>query len=233
MPRPRLRTEQVVEFRARLVAAALRLFAERGYGAVSLRGLGKSLGCSAAAPYRYFAGKRGIFSAVRAAGFDLLAKDQRSLLDDRSGAEEQLRRLARGYLEFARREPHAFRVMFELEGPHASATEEERSAETRAFDVLQGAARRAVAEGVLGGDPGTQAHVIWASLHGIASLHLSGKLLHGLPASALGESTMDALLAGSKPGRKAAVRPPRPKERRQSRRAPETGEPRGAEWKVW
>ena len=233
MPRPPLRSEHVAEFRARLVAAALRLFAGQGYEAVSLRRLGQALGCSAAAPYRYFAGKRGIFSAVRAAGFDRLADAQERLLDNEIGAEEQLRRLARGYIEFARREPHAFRVMFELEGPNAKTTEEERAAERRAFEVLQGAARRAVEEGVLWGDPAAQAHVLWASIHGIASLHLSGKLLLGVSASALVDSTMGALLAGAKPKREAAGRPPRQRERKQPRRAPEEGEPRGAEWRVW
>ena len=83
MARPALRSDEVAEFRSRLVTAALRLFATGGYEAVSLRSLGQALGCSAAAPYRYFAGKQDIFSAIRAAGFDRLAEAQGSLLDDR------------------------------------------------------------------------------------------------------------------------------------------------------
>ncbi len=118
--------------------------------------------------------------------------------------------------------------MFELEGPGAEATEEERAAERRAWSVHYEAVRRAVEEGVLMGDPTIQTELFWASIHGIASLYLSGKLSTGGTTDSLAESLMDSWLAPSR----AADRVPRRPPRRPARTPAKGGEP-AVEWRVW
>ena len=118
--------------------------------------------------------------------------------------------------------------MFEPEGPGAEATEEERAAERRAWSVLYEAVRRAVEEGVVAGDPTTQTQVFWASIHGLASLHLSGRLNLGRTTDSLVQSLMDGWLAPSRGGDKAARRP----SRRAARAQVKDGKP-AAGWRVW
>ena len=43
---------------------ALRLFAERGYDAVSVSEIADAVGCSAPALYKHFSGKRDLFDAI-------------------------------------------------------------------------------------------------------------------------------------------------------------------------
>ena len=67
MARPALRPDEIESFRARLCEAAMQMFADEGYDAVTLRALAEKLECSHALPYRYFADKREIFArGVRA-----------------------------------------------------------------------------------------------------------------------------------------------------------------------
>lgn len=70
--------------------------------------------------------------------------------------------------------------MFELKQPEASRTSELEDAEDRAWSPLRDSVAVAVDEDLLQGDPDELAHLFWAGVHGVASLHLAGKLRHGL-----------------------------------------------------
>ena len=75
-----LSSEEVTTFRARLCAAAERLFAQHGVENVGIRQLAQALGCSPMTPYRYFRDKDEIRAATRAAAFDRFAAALEALL---------------------------------------------------------------------------------------------------------------------------------------------------------
>ena len=54
----------------------------------------------------------------------------------------------------------------------------------------------AVDAGLLAGDAEQLAHLFWAALHGIVSLHLAGKLTHGLGLEELSEPMQRLVFAG-------------------------------------
>ncbi|MFI5315232.1 MAG: TetR/AcrR family transcriptional regulator [Myxococcota bacterium] len=198
MARPALRPEEIETFRTRLCETAMQMFADEGYRAVTLRALAEKLGCSHALPYRYFADKREIFAAVCGLGFERFADalDRAALgVDD---PEQRLRVLARAYFRFALREPHAYRIMFELRESPDAAPPQYRVKEIRSWQVLLESVELAVQAGVLAGDPETVAHVFWAGLHGLVSLQLAGKLGLGRAARDLLEPLMDALIDGNR-----------------------------------
>ncbi|MBC7978874.1 MAG: WHG domain-containing protein [Myxococcales bacterium] len=70
----------------------------------------------------------------------------------------------------------------------------------------------AVTRGVLAGDPNELAHIYWAGLHGLVSLHLAGKLRIGRSLDSLIGPVIDHLIAGAR-----VSRPTRPSPRRKSR----------------
>lgn len=195
MARPFLQEAQIEDFRERLCEAALRIFGERGYGSVTLRGLAGEIGCSHATPYRYFRDKAEIFAAVRARAFDRFTGFLEQRLEGAADAEQRVRRLARGYIEFALAQPHAFSVMFELEQPDAAAYPELRASEERSWRLLAETVRGAVDSGLIAGSINTLAHLFWAGIHGIVALHLAGKLTLGRSAAALVDPMTDALVA--------------------------------------
>jgi AcrR family transcriptional regulator len=174
-----LTQEDLDAFRARAVDVAMGLFAEEGYRAVSLRSLAKALGVSAMTPYRYFENKEELFSMVRAEAFRRFANAQRDAVNGVEDPEDALRLLGKAYVSFALDEPDAYHIMFEpLQSPAGTyaALEAEQA---RAFSYLHGAVR-ALADALgLEGDPLHRAHVLWAQVHGLVSLHLAGKLVMG------------------------------------------------------
>ncbi len=175
MPRPALRDDEIEAFRERLCEAATRRFAEQGVEAVSLRGLADDLGCSRATPYRYFRDKQEIFAAVRARAFERLTALCEAAAHE-PDPERRLAALGHAYLRFAREEPHGYRVAFELGQPDASQYPELVATQVRAWQTIRGAVQYAGEAGVLEGDPETISRLYWASLHGLAGLHLLGQL---------------------------------------------------------
>src|SRR5262249_47198895 len=199
MARPALRPDEIESFKARLCEAAMEMFAEEGYEAVTLRALAEKLGCSHALPYRYFADKREIFAAVCALGFDRFADALELAAQGVDDPEERLRALGRAYFEFAGREPHAYRIMFELREPAGAQFPQYKVKEIRSWQALLQAVELAVQAGVLAGEPDVVAHQFWAGLHGLVSLHLAGKLDLRRNAAALPEPHVEAMVAGSRP----------------------------------
>ncbi len=96
-----------------LIAAALAAVEQDGPDAVSLRDLAQTLGVSRAAPYRHFADRDALLASVAARGFDDLNIGYEAALAAEGGGGEKLRAAGRVYLDFARRRPGLFQLMFE------------------------------------------------------------------------------------------------------------------------
>jgi AcrR family transcriptional regulator len=207
MARPALRPDEIETWKARLGETAMQMFADEGYEAVTLRALAEKLGCSHALPYRYFADKKEIFAAVCGLGFERFAEALDRAAAGLEDPEQRLRVLARAYFRFAQREPNAYRIMFELRESVSAVPTQYRVKEIRSWQVLLESVELAVQAGVLAGDPETVAHVFWAGLHGLVSLHLADKLRLGRAARDLLEPLMDALLDGNR-------KPEKPRRRR-------------------
>ncbi|MDJ0787041.1 MAG: TetR/AcrR family transcriptional regulator [Myxococcota bacterium] len=193
MGRPALHPDEIHEFRERLCDAALRLFAERGYAGFTLRALGSELDCSPATPYRYFRNKADIFEAVCARAFEDLCAAQEVGRSEALGGWEGIRAQGRSYVAFARSHPHAYRVMFDLR----KDDRQERTVElylepvARSWEMLLEAFELTGRAGRLDGDPKRLAFSFWASLHGVMSLELSGRIFAELPPDQLVADVFD------------------------------------------
>ena len=196
MPRAALAADDIDAFRKRAAAAAMHLFAEQGYDAVTMRAVAAALEVSAMTPYRYLEGKDELFALVRAEAFRRFADRLEHALVSGGDPIARLLRLKRAYVKFAVDEPDAYRIMFEVRTPEAAAVEPPEVAREsrRAFGCLHRTVAAAVDDGRLHGDPLTLAHLAWASTHGLVSLHLAGRLGMGRTLAAL--TAMDHELLG-------------------------------------
>ena len=81
-----------------------------------MRQLAETLGCSPKTPYRYFKDKADILATVRAEAFskfgDALEKAASSAPPGERG-----RRTGEAYIAFALKNPHAYRIMFDIDAP--------------------------------------------------------------------------------------------------------------------
>ncbi|HSP38371.1 MAG TPA: TetR/AcrR family transcriptional regulator [Frankiaceae bacterium] len=110
---PEARTErsrQKADRRARLLRAAARLFAERGFHGVSIEDLGASVEISGPAVYRHFPNKDAVLAALLIGVSERLLEGGCSVVAAAGDDEEALRRLVVFHTEFALTEPELISV---------------------------------------------------------------------------------------------------------------------------
>ncbi len=197
MPRAALSQDQVDDFRESLCDCATRLFAEHGYGGVTMRALARELSCSPMTPYRYFENKAEIFDAVRSAAALRFADAIEGAVRTHSDHRQRLRAMCLAYVRFAIGEPHAYRILFELDQDRAP--ESGRRENLRGWLVMNAAVAEAIEAGALSGEPGVVAHLLWSGVHGIVALHLSGMLSLGLELEPLIEAFIERELGRGAP----------------------------------
>jgi AcrR family transcriptional regulator len=177
---PRYLTEQdIADFRNALCKVATERFATHGYEGVTMRQLAEALGCSPKTPYRYFKDKADILATVRAQAFGKFADALEKAAASHKDASERGRAVAEAYLGFALKNPHAYRIMFDIDAPIDESHPELGPAAERAARYITSGAEQMAAAGVIGVDPQLFGWSMWAAFHGIVMLHQSGMLAHG------------------------------------------------------
>lgn len=174
------------------VSAAMELLEESGENALSLRAVARRAGVSPTAPYRHYADREALVSAVAALGYRELAERLAGAHPSPS-TPEQLTSVAVAYVQFALERPALFRIMFSEPCDRDNA---ERIAATAAVTLYL---REIVGRVFPEADAEAMATATWALVHGLAFLHLDGKLDASTP-SAVAEhvtAAVDALLGAS------------------------------------
>lgn len=91
--------------REEILAAAVRLFAERGYGSTSVDEIGEALGISGPALYWHFKGKEAMLGEALTAISDALLEGGQRCRAAGSGGLDTVERLVRAHVEFALTRP--------------------------------------------------------------------------------------------------------------------------------
>lgn len=155
------------DLRAALLSTAMGML-ENGEP-FSLRAVARQAGVSPTAPYRHFKDRDALESALAAEGF-------RALLVDLSGerglpaSPSDLAEFAVTYVAFALRRPALFGVMF---GKPCDDADDER---VKAADALHVLLADALDRVFPDADASALASAGWGLAHGLACLHLDGKL---------------------------------------------------------
>jgi AcrR family transcriptional regulator len=157
------------DLRAACLSAALELLEEGGATALSLRAVARRAGVSPAAPYRHYADREALVSAVAGVGYRELA-ERLATAHPAPSTPEQLASVGVAYVQFALEQPALFRMMF---GEPCDRDNDERVAATAAVSLYL---REIVARCFPHADAEALAPAIWALVHGLAFLHLDGKL---------------------------------------------------------
>lgn len=173
-PPPPARPYHHGDLRRAVLDEALALIEERGHLGFTLREAARRAGVSHAAPYRHFADKRALLTALAAEALDKMAARIEAALVA-AGADPRARFLAggRAYVRFAVECPAAFRTLYSAEvDPEDPAL---RAAKDHSFGLLLAFIAETQREGVFPpGDPLELAKPMWAMHHGLASLAIAG-----------------------------------------------------------
>ncbi|MFD4901049.1 TetR/AcrR family transcriptional regulator [Streptomyces sp. NPDC058411] len=166
---PQASTYHHGDLRTACLRAARELLEEDGSAGLSLRAVARRAGVSATAPYRHFADRDALVSAVAAEGYRELA-GYLAEAHPAPSTPDELAAVALAYVRFALEHPALFRVMF---AEPCDPTSEERVAATAAISEYVHGIVRATFPGA---DADALSTTVWALVHGLAFLHLDGKL---------------------------------------------------------
>jgi AcrR family transcriptional regulator len=106
------REEQKRDRRRAILAAARRLFWERGFQGTTMPEIAAALKLSPGTLYLYFPGKDALYAELLVEGFERLAQALEDALDTRRSARGQLEDLVEAFFEFARKQPQYFEILF-------------------------------------------------------------------------------------------------------------------------
>ncbi|HBY24219.1 MAG: TetR/AcrR family transcriptional regulator [Propionibacteriaceae bacterium] len=162
------------DLRATLVSAGMAMLEESE--PFSLRALARRAGVSPTAPYRHFPDREALESALAVEGLRALMVELAA-----NGAtptsSEQIAELAVRYVRFALARPALFRLMF---GRECDDQDDDR---VRAAGALHAYLAEVLGRVYPNADSDILATAGWSTAHGLAFLHLDGKLPNSDPAA--------------------------------------------------
>jgi AcrR family transcriptional regulator len=152
---------------------AATLIAERGHPGFTLRELATCIGVAHAAVYAHYASKGELLRALAIGGLRDLEAAQAACVAGCRDPLQALVLLGDAYLEFARREPGLYRLIFatDLADSEASSVADARDlAARRMLDTIELAQRRKL---IVERPPEVVAFALWSTVHGLAHLVIS------------------------------------------------------------
>jgi AcrR family transcriptional regulator len=173
------------DLRAGLVEAARALVEANGPERLSLSDACRAAGVSTAAPYRHFPDKDALLFAVAQEGMERQTVAMREAASRHPlGSEAAIAAIGRAYVDFARREPGVFKLMFSLTRGHADEAALVAQGEATFGIVLAQIAARKGREAT---DPEVlrTGFKLWTFVHGLSFLLIDDKL---------GKMNLDALI---------------------------------------
>lgn len=159
-----------------MVEAAYHYINSQGLDALSLRRLAESINVTAPALYAHITGKQDLLAAVAEIGFaELIARFDGIATADPG---EQLRLMARAYVEHALNQPEMFRVMFRFR-PDTLEVPDADNISTLATTAMNRSMESVVIAQAAGlvhpqRDASMAALTLWTATHGCASVMLLG-----------------------------------------------------------
>jgi len=192
---------QKAGLRDQILAAARRIVLAGGYGALTMRKIADAIEYSPGTIYLHFKSREEIALELCRAGFAMLlgALAPAAAVPD---PVERVREIARRYTAFAMSEPETYRLIFmddpafmrEVFGDGAEG-DEDPGADSYAF--LEQTVAQCIAAGAFRPiDTRRAAQLLWAGVHGVASLKISCDEMMDGDAIEIVDAMSDALLTG-------------------------------------
>ena len=183
-----------VDIRARILDAAREIALAEGPHGISARKIAQRVGCSATAIYLYYRSIDDLLHHLRMEGFEVLVRHLRDV-DPALPPIERIIAMGRQYWRFGREHPNTYELLFFHRFRRVPRPEVVQR-ELYALMLLRDAVKEAIDSGVV--RPGLElmatTNVLWAEIHGVTSLAVSGRLLQA--AEGHDEEVLEAMLKG-------------------------------------
>jgi AcrR family transcriptional regulator len=194
----------------RILDAAQELFVAEGYRNVSIRKIAEKVEYSPAALYSYFPSKDDLFFALAEEGFRKLFEFTNEPIATSSDPLTAIRHGFMRYYEFSRAHPEYFELMFVDRSVPKISHEWERFGFVQSMiDEVCAVIKRGIDEGVFPSDtnPDVAFHILWAAVHGPATVAVCDRLAPDENPDALARDTLEAAIAGLRAGIRTTFTP--------------------------
>jgi AcrR family transcriptional regulator len=199
---PSRRVERKERLRGEILSAASKMFADRGYEAVTLREIAKEIGYTHAVIYQHFPDKWHILAELSRETIGLMVRNFDAIAANHPRPRERLFATSRGLIQFCIAHPQQFRNVFfgpeNRNGVHAGQYINDIGAPLfeRFVQLFFDVAKE---EGLPNRNDIVVAHTWWFSIFGLATLMVIQGVVPDLPDQALVvEQTIATLWAGVK-----------------------------------
>jgi AcrR family transcriptional regulator len=163
--------------RPALIHEAVITIRDRGVEALTLRGIGRTLGVSRTALYRHFTDKSALLAAVAREGFQRFRRELLEAWNAAGRGRAGFDAMGIAYVRFAIANPSHYRVMFGRFEELRRRDPDLQADGAAAFQVLVDALDALQRTGdVESEDLSPLARFIWAMVHGVAMLTIDGQL---------------------------------------------------------
>ena len=182
------------DIRARILGAAREIALAEGPHGISARKIAQRVGCSATAIYLHFRSIDDLLHHLRMEGFEVLMRHLRDV-DPALPPIERIVAMGRQYWRFGREHANTYELLFFHRFRRAPRPEVVQR-ELYALVLLRDVVKEAIDSGVV--RPGLElmatTNVLWAEIHGVTSLAVSGRLLQA--SAGHDEEVLEAMLKG-------------------------------------
>lgn len=173
------REREKLETRDKILDAARELFLAEGYDGVSMRQVAERIEYSPTAIYVHFADKQQLFRELCHADYARLAGVFQEFAKWPDPVE-RIRRTGAAYIEFGRRFPNHYKLMFMTSHLHAELDEQDcqlkGNPEVDAYAFLKRSVQEAIDAGLFRDelkDAELLSETLWAAVHGVISLEIA------------------------------------------------------------
>ncbi|MEU8239126.1 TetR/AcrR family transcriptional regulator [Actinoplanes missouriensis] len=165
--------------RAELLERAWEVVDRDGLDGLSLRGLSRDIGVSHGASARHFRDRQSLLDALARMGFERLNRALSETAGTASFAE-RLRAAGHAYVAFAVAHPRILDLMYDAKHHPSASAELVELSHTAMRDLVAMITAAQEAGEARPGDPRQLALIVFANVHGVATL-ATGDLLDGVP----------------------------------------------------
>ena len=174
------REEEKERRRSEIVDAALALYAEKGWDAVTMDQVARKARLSRALVYVYFRDKDDLLFAITARGFEELRERFIAAAAGEALGADKVEAIGHAYVQFQRDLPHLFDACARFHAHDASGRDTQHVNEIACIacgdavmEVLHGALRHGIADRSIRadiGDPYVTSLALWAFSHGVVQI---------------------------------------------------------------
>lgn len=167
------------DLRNALTRSAIEVLERDGVEKLSLRGVARNAGVSAAAPYHHFKDKTALLVEVALKGFELFIKTLQSSAEGQHTPAGRRAAFGAGYVQFAVENPAIFKLMFTENHELVFIDDRVRAISDQSYTLIETATRDMLTrDGTPPPEPFARhmTAVSWATAHGLAMLMTSNTM---------------------------------------------------------